>query len=205
MAAMLCGPSLAPLVPALAKTPAVYVAPKENIAVGGYDRVAYFVSGTPSKGDSSIATRLNGATWLFSRVENRTHVLANPANDIAQCGGSCEWGARGGLTTTIHALADTHGLPVVLKLPEGRAQDERSAIDMLETSVTSRRCWRIGPAIATPDGRPWTVAARLPTSALCSNGASRQSSVHSLLDTKRATATPSPSANSPTPEYGCDL
>jgi transposase len=39
--------------------------------------------------------------------------------------------SRGGLTTKIHALVDANGLPVVLKLTEGQANDGRSAQDML--------------------------------------------------------------------------
>jgi transposase len=39
--------------------------------------------------------------------------------------------SRGGLTTKIHALVDSNGLPVVLKLTEGQAHDGRSAADML--------------------------------------------------------------------------
>jgi transposase len=39
--------------------------------------------------------------------------------------------SRGGLTTKIHALVDTNGLPVALKLTEGQAHDGRSAADML--------------------------------------------------------------------------
>ena len=41
--------------------------------------------------------------------------------------------SRGGLTTKIHALVDADGLPVVLELTEGQAQDGRSAADMLAT------------------------------------------------------------------------
>jgi transposase len=39
--------------------------------------------------------------------------------------------SRGGLTTKIHALVDSNGLPVVLKLTEGQAHDGKSAADML--------------------------------------------------------------------------
>lgn len=39
--------------------------------------------------------------------------------------------SRGGLTTKIHALVDTAGLPVKLKLTAGQAHDGRSAADML--------------------------------------------------------------------------
>ncbi len=41
--------------------------------------------------------------------------------------------SRGGLTTKIHALVDTHGRPIQLKLTAGQAHDGRSASDMLET------------------------------------------------------------------------
>ncbi len=41
--------------------------------------------------------------------------------------------SRGGLTTKIHALVDTYGLPILLKLTEGQAHDGRSAQDMLGT------------------------------------------------------------------------
>ncbi len=40
--------------------------------------------------------------------------------------------SRGGLTTKIHALVDTNGLPILLKLTEGQAHDGKSAADMLD-------------------------------------------------------------------------
>lgn len=39
--------------------------------------------------------------------------------------------SRGGLTTKIHALVDSNGLPIVLKLTAGQAHDGKSAQDML--------------------------------------------------------------------------
>lgn len=39
--------------------------------------------------------------------------------------------SRGGLTTKIHALVDANGLPIGLKLTEGKAHDGRSAADMV--------------------------------------------------------------------------
>ncbi len=41
--------------------------------------------------------------------------------------------SRGGLTTKIHALVDTCGLPITLKLSAGQAHDGRSAEDMFDT------------------------------------------------------------------------
>src|SRR3546814_11532042 len=40
--------------------------------------------------------------------------------------------SRGGLTTKIHALVDTNGLPITLKLSAGQAHDGKSAADMLD-------------------------------------------------------------------------
>ncbi len=45
----------------------------------------------------------------------------------------------GGLTTKVHALVDACGLPILLKLTEGQANDGRSAQDMLDTRRASQR------------------------------------------------------------------
>lgn len=41
--------------------------------------------------------------------------------------------SRGGLTTKIHAVTDTRGLPITLQLTAGQAHDGRSANDMSST------------------------------------------------------------------------
>lgn len=41
--------------------------------------------------------------------------------------------SRGGLTTKVHALVDSEGRPIALKLTEGQAHDGRSAADMFQT------------------------------------------------------------------------
>jgi transposase len=41
--------------------------------------------------------------------------------------------SRGGLTTKIHAVVDSNGNAIALKLTEGQAHDGRSAADMLDT------------------------------------------------------------------------
>lgn len=40
--------------------------------------------------------------------------------------------SRGGLTTKIHALVDTNGNPIILKLTAGQAHDGRSATDLID-------------------------------------------------------------------------
>lgn len=44
--------------------------------------------------------------------------------------------SRGGLTTKIHALVDTNGLPILLKITPGQANDGRSAADMFSSLGT---------------------------------------------------------------------
>jgi len=41
--------------------------------------------------------------------------------------------SKGGLTTKIHALVDTNGLPIRLKITPGQAHDGRSAADMFDS------------------------------------------------------------------------
>ena len=41
--------------------------------------------------------------------------------------------SRGGLTTKLHALVDANGLPILLKLTPGQANDGRSAADMFDS------------------------------------------------------------------------
>jgi transposase len=41
--------------------------------------------------------------------------------------------SRGGLTTKIHAVVDSSGNPIALKLSEGQAHDGRSAEDLLDS------------------------------------------------------------------------
>jgi len=41
--------------------------------------------------------------------------------------------SRGGLTTKIHALVDARGLPILLKITPGQANDGRSAADMFDS------------------------------------------------------------------------
>jgi transposase len=41
--------------------------------------------------------------------------------------------SRGGLTTTIHAVAHANGKPIALKLSEGQAHDGRKAASLLDT------------------------------------------------------------------------
>lgn len=83
-----------------------------GLAVDGYDAVAYFTTGTPTKGSSDITTSWGGATWRFATDANRTAFLADPAHYAPQYGGYCAWAVSQGYT----ADAD----PEAWKIVEGK-------------------------------------------------------------------------------------
>ena len=70
---------------------AIYTGYFSDLAVSGYDTVAYFSEGKPVKGDSSYKTSYKGATWHFSNQENKRKFLAEPAKYAPQYGGYCAW------------------------------------------------------------------------------------------------------------------
>ncbi len=76
--------------PAFAE-PAVYTGRFSDVAVQGYDPVAYFASGEPVKGDKAFEIEWNGATFRFSSAENRDLFIANPEAYAPQYGGYCAW------------------------------------------------------------------------------------------------------------------
>jgi YHS domain-containing protein len=83
---------------AVAKAPPVYAIGKEQLALKGYDPVAYFVSGKPMKGDVQFKAAHNGATWYFSSASNRDLFVAEPAKYAPQYGGYCAWAVSEGYT-----------------------------------------------------------------------------------------------------------
>jgi len=66
---------------------------KKGYAVTGYDTVAYFTVGAPTKGDKNISTEWNGATWLFSSEENKNLFVANPEKYAPAYDGHCAFAA----------------------------------------------------------------------------------------------------------------
>ncbi len=61
----------------------------QNIAVGGYDVVAYFNDYESVRGNSEHAVELDGATYYFSSVENATIFRKSPTTYQPQYGGYC--------------------------------------------------------------------------------------------------------------------
>lgn len=66
---------------------------KRGHALSGYDAVAYFTIGEPTKGNKEISTEWNGAKWLFSSEEHKTLFIANPTKYAPAYDGHCAFAA----------------------------------------------------------------------------------------------------------------
>jgi len=73
-----------------AKSP-IYTSFFSNVAVSGYDSVAYFTQGKAVKGNSKFSTDYQGATWHFSSEQNLALFTQAPAQYAPQYGGYCAW------------------------------------------------------------------------------------------------------------------
>jgi YHS domain-containing protein len=63
-----------------------------NVAIEGYDTVAYFTEGKAHKGSAEFAAEYGGAEWHFASAENRDKFLADPLAYAPQFGGLCTEG-----------------------------------------------------------------------------------------------------------------
>ncbi len=70
----------------------VNVAGASNIAVNGYDPVAFFTDAKPVNGSPFITAEFDGATYLFASEEHQKLFLKNPEQYAPQFGGFCAYG-----------------------------------------------------------------------------------------------------------------
>ena len=74
----------------------VNVSGASNIAVGGYDPVAFFTDHKPINGDPGISATYQGATYIFAGKEHKELFEAAPEKYVPQCGGFCAFGVSVG-------------------------------------------------------------------------------------------------------------
>ena len=61
----------------------------DNVAIKGYDTVAYFTEGQPMKGKPEFVYSWNDARWHFVNTTQRDLFAANPERYAPQFGGHC--------------------------------------------------------------------------------------------------------------------
>ncbi|MBI3433631.1 MAG: YHS domain-containing protein [Proteobacteria bacterium] len=65
----------------------------KGVAVRGYDPVAYFTAGAPTKGSDEFQAKHQGATYHFASAANRDAFMKEPAKYAPAFGGFCAMGA----------------------------------------------------------------------------------------------------------------
>jgi hypothetical protein len=63
-----------------------------NLALKGYDPVAYFTEGRPVEGRKEFAHAYADANWRFASEAHRDLFKADPERYAPQYGGFCAWG-----------------------------------------------------------------------------------------------------------------
>jgi YHS domain-containing protein len=86
--------------------------PADDLAIKGYDTVAYFKDGKALKGNESFTFKWHDMTWYFSTKENRDLFVASPEKFAPQYDGYCAWA----LTEARIAKTD----PEVWKIVDGK-------------------------------------------------------------------------------------
>jgi YHS domain-containing protein len=74
--------------------------PMQNIAIQGYDVVAYFTDGKPVKGSSDISVQFDDSVWLFTNASHKEMFTANPSQYMPQYGGLCAGGMALGVSVS---------------------------------------------------------------------------------------------------------
>ena len=86
--------------------------PASDVAIKGYDTVAYFKDGKAVKGNASFTFPWHGMIWHFSSKENRDLFAKSPEKYAPQYDGYCAWA----LTEARLAITD----PEVWKIVNGK-------------------------------------------------------------------------------------
>lgn len=96
LAAFVTAASMVAIAPTARAEPSVYTGVFSNIAVQGYDPVAYFTEGKPVKGSKEFTAEYRGAIFQFASVAHRDAFVADPAKYAPQYGGYCAWAMADG-------------------------------------------------------------------------------------------------------------
>ncbi|WP_454848769.1 YHS domain-containing (seleno)protein [Rhizobium binxianense] len=88
-----------PALPASAEDP-VNTGYFGDVAIKGYDPVAYFTENQAVEGSPAYSYRWLGADWHFVNAENRDRFIADPGKYAPQYGGYCADGVSFGTVTT---------------------------------------------------------------------------------------------------------
>ncbi len=72
----------------------------DRVAIQGYDTVAYFTDGKPTKGNPAFESEWLGAKWRFATAEHRDLFASRPDTYAPRFGGYCAMGMTAGVKYT---------------------------------------------------------------------------------------------------------
>jgi len=88
-----------------AKDKPVYASKRTNIAIKGYDPVAYFTENKAVKGNKKLSFIWHGSKWLFSSEQHKSLFVNDPEKYAPQYGGWCAYAMSDGRTVSIDPKA----------------------------------------------------------------------------------------------------
>lgn len=71
-----------------------------NVAIRGYDTVAYHLEKQPVEGEKEFTAEWNGAKWRFKSAENRDLFQSDPERWAPKYGGYCAWAVSNNYTAS---------------------------------------------------------------------------------------------------------
>ena len=74
----------------------VNVSGASDVALNGYDPVAFFTDSQPTNGNFKITETHHGATYYFANKQHKTMFAADPDKYAPQTGGFCSFGVSVG-------------------------------------------------------------------------------------------------------------
>ncbi len=78
----------------------VYTGTSGDLAVSGYDPVAYFTDGKAVEGSDAYSYAWSGTVWRFASQAHLDQFSADPAKYAPQFGGYCAWAVSQGYTAS---------------------------------------------------------------------------------------------------------
>lgn len=84
------------LVPICAASKTLLNVTPDDLAIKGYDPVAYFTAGIATQGSPEFQYEWNGAFWRFISAEHRQLFVAAPEKYAPMFGGHCAYGVATG-------------------------------------------------------------------------------------------------------------
>ncbi|WP_051693971.1 YHS domain-containing (seleno)protein [Desulfohalovibrio reitneri] len=106
LAALMLGLLLALAVPAqLSADEPVNSTFLADLAIHGYDPVAYFIQEEAVEGLGDYEFEWNGTTWRFASEQHRAMFMENPEKYAPAYGGYCAWAVAQGYTADVDPTA----------------------------------------------------------------------------------------------------